>query len=70
MWYWTVVRLRTRINGLMEHPPGKHQLCFNNIAHKVKMNETKENPFESAKKWVEENKHPGEEYVILKMFFV
>lgn len=44
--------------------------CIWTIKHKVKMNAIKENPFESAKKWVEENKQPGEEYVILKMFFV
>ena len=38
------------------------------IKHKVAMNCTKENPFESAKKWVDENKQDGEEYVILKCF--
>lgn len=66
MWYWTIVRTRIDLDTVPHrtlHP------CWH-ILHKVKMNAVKENPFAVAQQWVEDNKQPGEEYVILKMFFV
>lgn len=68
MWYWTVVRIVITLDVITIGPVTPYK-CWH-ILHKVKMNETKENPFESAKTWVDQNKQPGEEYVILKMFFV